>query len=175
MHLKPASKAVVLALAGGLFSVTALAQWHWIDRDGRAVYSDRSPPPEVLEKNIIKRPGGMRPTALPVSPVNAAAPAASAAPAAKASAPMLSGKDAQLEARKKQAEDAEAAKKKAEEDSLAAKRADNCDRARKGLVTVQSGVRMATTNAKGEREIMDDTARAAEAKRLQGVTDTDCK
>ena len=171
MHFKPASKVLVLALVSGLFSVTALAQWRWVDKDGRTVYSDRSPPPEILDKNILKRPGGMRPAPFSTGPDNAPA----ATPPAKASAPVLSGKDPQLEARKKQAEDAEAAKKKAEEDALAAKRADNCDRAKKGLATVQSGMRMAVTNAKGEREIMDDAARAAETKRLQGVTDTDCK
>jgi hypothetical protein len=30
-------------------------------------------------------------------------------------------------------------------------------------------------NAKGEREIMDDSARVAEQKRVQSVIDSDCK
>jgi hypothetical protein len=34
---------------------------------------------------------------------------------------------------------------------------------------------VATTNAKGEREIMDDAGRAAESQRLQGIIDRDCK
>jgi hypothetical protein len=33
-----------------------LAQWQWIDKDGRKVYSDRSPPSDIQEKNILKRP-----------------------------------------------------------------------------------------------------------------------
>jgi hypothetical protein len=35
-------------------------------------------------------------------------------------------------------------------------------------------VRIATTNAKGEREIMDDQARAAETQRLKEILRTDC-
>jgi hypothetical protein len=34
---------------------------------------------------------------------------------------------------------------------------------------------MARTNDKGEREIMDDAARAAESKRLDTVIASDCK
>jgi hypothetical protein len=33
---------------------------------------------------------------------------------------------------------------------------------------------MATTNAKGEREIMDDKARAAENQRLNAIIQSDC-
>jgi hypothetical protein len=33
---------------------------------------------------------------------------------------------------------------------------------------------LATTNAKGEREILDDAGRAAEAKRLDGIIRADC-
>jgi hypothetical protein len=39
---------------------------------------------------------------------------------------------------------------------------------------IDSGVRIARTNAKGEREILDDAARAVEAKRHEGVIARDC-
>ena len=58
---------------------------------------------------------------------------------------------------------------------MSAAKAENCERAKKGLSSFQSGVRVSTVNAKGEREIMDDNARAAESKRLQGIIDGDCK
>jgi hypothetical protein len=87
----------------------------------------------------------------------------------------LTGKDAELEKKKKEAEDAVAAKKKAEEAKFAAQQADNCERAKKAKASYASGVRIATTNAKGEREIMSDTDRAAESKRLDGVMAADCK
>ncbi|OGA98020.1 MAG: hypothetical protein A3E79_15515 [Burkholderiales bacterium RIFCSPHIGHO2_12_FULL_61_11] len=164
MNAKLVLKNVFFVTIGGAFALTAWAQWQWIDKDGRKVFSDRSPPAEIQEENILKRPGNHQ--LVPVS--------ASAAALSKASAPRLSGKDAQLEARKKQAEEEDAAKKKAEAGKIEKARADNCERARKGLASFQSGVRIAVTNAKGEREIMDDNARALETKRLQGIAGSDC-
>lgn len=179
MDLKLVSRTLILAVAGGSFALTALAQWQWIDKDGRKVYSDRSPPADILEKNILKRPRGAQVVAAPVateSPAAAPAGAASAAAAkGNAGAPKLSGKDAQLEAKKKQAEQEEAAKKKAEDEKLAKARAENCEVAKKGQASLNSGVRIVTTNAKGEREVFDDAAKAAEVKRIQAVIDADCK
>ncbi len=179
MDLKLASKTLILALAGASFAVTAFAQWQWIDKDGRKVFSDRSPPADIKEKDILKRPGSstrMAATAVPAPAAEAAvSPAAAASAAGKAGAPKLSGKDAQLEARKKQAEDEQAAKKKAEEEKVAKAKAENCDRAKRGLLTFESGVRVSITNSKGEREFMDDNARAAETKRLRDITAADCK
>ena len=95
---------------------------------------------------------------------------AGAAPAA----PKPPAKDEQLEARKRQAEAAEEAKRKAEDLRIAQLRADNCERAKRAKATLDSGVRIATTNAKGEREIMDDNARNAETKRLNEIAQKDC-
>ncbi|MBA3772786.1 MAG: DUF4124 domain-containing protein [Ramlibacter sp.] len=149
-----------------------LAQWQWVDKDGRKVYSDQAPPAGTPAKNILRQPG-VRGT-----PVSAEVPETAKVPAsapAAASAPKLSGKDKQLEDKKKQAEAAEAEKKKADEEQLARARADNCARARRAKTGIDSGVRIARTNDKGEREIMDDAARAAEAKRLDAVIAVDCK
>jgi hypothetical protein len=176
MNAKPVIKSLLLATIGGLFVLTASAQWQWTDKDGRNVFSDRSPPAEIQEKNILKRPGNHQMAAVPASQTTTASPGAAAyAAMGKASAPKLSGKDTQLEARKKQAEEDDASKKKLEEEKIAKARSDNCERARKGMASFQSGVRIAVTNAKGEREIMDDSARALEMKRLQGIADSDCK
>ena len=94
---------------------------------------------------------------------------------AQASAPKVTGKDKQLEEKKKQAETAEAEKKKAEEEKVAKVRADNCARAKRAKADMDSGVRIARTNDKGEREVMDDAARAVESKRLEGIVASDCK
>ncbi len=40
---------------------------------------------------------------------------------------------------------------------------------------MDSGMRVARVNDKGEREILDDNARAAEQRRLQSIIDSDCK
>ena len=180
MTSKSASKILAWAIGFSVLAFTAtaaLAQWQWVEKDGRKIFSDRPPPADIQEKDILKRPAGA-PRAAVASNV-AAEPtkpaAAASSPGLKASAPRLSGKDAELEARKKKADEEEASKKKAEEDKAAKTRADNCERAKTGLATLQSGVRMSSVNAKGEREIFDDAKRAAETKRAQEVIDTSCK
>jgi hypothetical protein len=180
MDLKQLLKPLILALAAGSFTVAAVAQWQWLDKDGRKVYSDRSPPADIQEKNILKRPTGSvrvpSPSEAGVATAAVAKPSvAGSAPAAKASAPKLSGKDAELEAKKKKAEEDETAKKKVEEEKMAKTKSENCDRAKNGLATLQSGVRMASVNAKGEREVYDEAKRAAETKRTQEVIDENCK
>ncbi|MFX6884193.1 DUF4124 domain-containing protein, partial [Acinetobacter baumannii] len=68
----------------------AAAQWQWIDKDGRKVFSDRPPPQEIPEKNILKQPGGTRaarPAAAPVPADAAAVPAPGTSAAATAAAP----------------------------------------------------------------------------------------
>ena len=164
----------ILALAFGfgvlaLATTAALAQWQWVEKDGRKIFSDRAPPAEIQDKDILKRPAGaLRGAASP-------ALTAASAPSQRASAPKPTGKDAELEARKKKADDDEAAKKKAEEDKASKIKADNCERAKTALATLQSGVRMSSVNAKGEREVFDDAKREAETKRTQEVIDASCK
>lgn len=89
--------------------------------------------------------------------------------------PQLSGVDKDLLEKKKQAEDAEAAKKKAEEEKALKARVENCARAKQAKATFDSGVRVARQNDKGEREVMDEAARATETKRIQTIIDADCR
>lgn len=156
---------LVLVPVWVLTSGWAVAQWQWVDATGRKVFSDTPPPASVPDKQILKRPG-MRTTA-PMT----AEPATIETPTA---APRVPARDEQLEARKKQAEEAEQAKKKAEDERLAKARAENCERAKRAKATMDSGVRIATTNAKGEREIMDDKARAQENQRIDEIMRADC-
>jgi Domain of unknown function (DUF4124) len=164
---------VAFALLTFLGSTGAQAQWLWIDGSGAKVFSDTAPPPGIPDKNILKRPGTR--TEVKSSATSAEAP--SGAPAA-AAAPKVTGRDEQLEAKKKQAEkqaeEAAQVKKKAETEKLAKARAENCERAKRAKATFDSGIRIATTNAKGEREIMDDKTRGTEAKRLDEIIRSDC-
>ncbi len=178
---------VTLLLAAFLWAGSAFAQWTWLDKDGRKVFSDTAPPAGTPEKSILKRPGGGSASntvaAAPKAPAGtddaakaAANPASAAsAPLAAASAPKLSTVDKDLEKKKKEKEDAEAAKRKEEEQRIAKLNIENCARAKSAKSTLDSGVRIAVTNAKGEREVMEDAARAAEAKRVQGIIDAACK
>ena len=159
-------------------STLAAAQWQWLDKDGRKVFSDRAPPPDILEKNIIRRPGGRN--ALPIAPAAAeaadgTAPAGQIAAANRPAVPASgAGLDKELEAKKKQAADAEAAKKKTEEEKITKAKIENCARAKQAKATMDSGVRIGRVNVAGEREVMDDVARAAEVKRIQAVMATAC-
>lgn len=167
--------------AACLMSMAASAQWQWTDNDGRRVFSDRAPPADVLEKNILKRPGGRGTTtgktdALASTAVTApAVTAAASVPQGAASALKLSGVDKELVEKKKKAEEAEVAKRKAEEESILKAKVENCARAKQAKTSFESGMRMVRTNEKGEREVLDDAARASEVKRIQSIIDSDCR
>lgn len=163
-------------------TLAAHAQYQWIDKDGRRVFSDRAPPADVPPKNVLSQPRGSQAVirGTPVVPTAAtSAPAAGEAPTAARPAPAASGAtagvDKALEEKKKKAEQAEADKKKAEDAKLAAARADNCKRAMNAKATLDSGMRMARTNDKGEREVLDDAQRAEELKRVNAIITADCK
>ena len=160
-----------LALLTALGATPAFAQWQWIDGTGSRVFSDTPPPAGTPDKNILKRPGPAR-----VAPVPAPAPVATVAAgsATLTATAKPTGKDNELEARKKQAEEAEQAKKKAEQEKSAKARADNCERAKRAKATLDSGMRIASTNAKGEREFLDEKTKAEEGKRLDEVIRSDC-
>ncbi len=156
------------ALLGLTLALPAAAQWKWRDPHGQTQYSDLPPPPGIPEKDILQRPGTGSAARRAAAAVPASAASAAALPAARAS-------DPELEARRKKAEDEAAAKKKAEDDKVAAARAENCKRAQAQMRTLDSGIRIARVNAKGEREILDDDARAAETRRTQGLIASECK
>lgn len=174
-HRPSALPAAALALLAGLAFATGTAQagvqWKWKDASGAIQYSDRPPPPGTPEANILARPSASRAAALRKAPEAAASQAASAV-AAKAS----DGKpgDPELEARRKKAEQEEAAKKKAEEEKLAKQKADNCERSRAYQRSLQDGLRIVRTNPKGEREFLDDKARAEETRRTQEAIQANC-
>lgn len=161
-----------------LLSSNAMAQWAWTDEAGRTIYSDRAPATSVPEKRIFKRPGYARliadkeqtsiagPEAASAKTTSSAEPAASALQSA--------GLDKALAERKKKAEQAQTEQRKLEEERISKLKADNCERARQDRKMLESGVRMSRTNAQGEREILDDAARAVEAKRIQAIVTTDC-
>lgn len=159
-------KLVLLVLAC-TWATGAFAQWQWLDKDGRKVFSDRPPPQDIPEKNILKQPHVSGPSR----------PAASAAPDAAASvqATPTMGKDKQLEENKAKAEAAEAAKKKAELERQAKVRADNCARARQAKAQLAPGRLVGYTNANGERGFMDDATRAAELSRADATIASDCQ
>lgn len=167
MHtaLRPDLRRLMAATALALVACAAQAQWKWRDKTGQVNASDRPPPMEVPEKDILARPTPDAQRRL------AAAPAASSASAAQAKGAL----EQQVEARKKAAEQEQAAKAKADEERANQQRAENCRRARSHLAALDTGQRMARTNEKGEREILDDRGRADEMRQAREVISSDCK
>ena len=165
--MKP-HKLLLLAL-GCSWVMGASAQWQWVDKDGRKVFSDRPPPQDIPDKSILKQPQRVS------LPRAAAAPASAAsAPVSEAAAP-AAGKDKLLEENKAKAEAAEAARKKVEEERLAKVRAENCARAKRAKEQLAPGQLVGHVNAKGERGFMDDATRAAELRRADAMIASDCK
>lgn len=155
----------LLVLTACCLAFSASAQWQWLDKDGRRVFSDRPPPADVPEKNILKRPGSRGTFAPAPAPDSAAAaPAASQA-----------GVDKSLEEKRKQAEATETAKRKEEEERNARIRAENCSRAQQAKAGIDSGMRIGRVNEKGEREFLDESGLAAESQRLQTIINENCR
>lgn len=154
-------RGLLLLLACAL-PLSGLAQWQWIDQDGRKVYSDRAPPPEIPQKNILKQPLTSNFATLE-------------SPASAASAPKPLGKDPALEAKKKKSEDEEDAKRKGEADKMDKDRSQNCERARNSLAVLKSGIRMRAANAEGAMEYLSDASRATEIERVQAIVTSECK
>jgi len=157
------------AAIGVAIALPAEAQWKWRDGNGRVQYSDLPPPASVPDKDVLQRPQAAQRVATPAD-----------APASAASAPLLSAKvgksvEPELEAKRRKAEEEKAAKDKLEEQRIATAKADNCSRARSQMRTLDDGIRIARTNAKGEREILDDQGRAAERQRTLDIIASDCK
>ena len=164
----PLRVVVLSVLIGATVALPVSAQWKWRDKAGQMQYSDLPPPAGIPEQDILQRPAQSvqrRPAPVPV-PASAAASHVAAAP---------KGVDPELEARRRKAEQEQAAKQKAEEERIAGLRAENCTRAKTYLRTLDDGVRVVRTNDKGEREYLDDKARAEEVKRARDLIASDCK
>ena len=160
------------ALTTSFICLSVLAQWQWIDSSGRKVFSDRPPGVEVPEKNILKQPAARAKS----NETQAGLPPPATGPvAAPVAAKPGEGVDKGLMEKKKQADAAETAKRKADEERVAVAKAENCNRARQAKTGLDSGARISRINEKGEREFLDDSARAAESQRNQSIIDSDCR
>lgn len=164
----------VLVLSVVLTTVSAMAQtaplppaWKWRDATGQINVSDLPPPTSVPAKDILERPPVQRKAA------EAAAAAASAASTSPATATPRT--DPELEARRKRTVDEQAALQQQQQERDAAVRADNCSRASAQLALLNDGQRIARTNAQGEREVLDDKARAEELQRTRAVVAANCR
>jgi hypothetical protein len=171
-RLSHVSLAATLALACAAAVAQAPAgTWKWRDAAGQVHVSDTPPPSSVPDRSILERP----PVPARGSIVAAPAPSDGAASAARPAAPPTARLDLELEARRKAAADAQDAQKRAVDEKNAAIKAENCSRARSHLSALAEGQRIARTNDKGEREVLDDKGRADEMQRARAVIASDCR
>jgi len=162
--------ALTLLLAIG---TPADAQWKWRDKDGQINLSDRPPPKDVADKDILGRPApAATPRAAPAPTAAASAPGVVAkAPPAGPTTPL----ERELETRKRTAEQEQLERQKTEEAQRTAARAENCRRARSHMAALESGQRIARMNDKGENEVLDDQTRAEETRRTREIIASDCR
>jgi hypothetical protein len=133
--------AVSLAFAAG----AAAQAYRWVDKDGKVRYGD-TPPPGVAAKPLNVPQGG----------ASSAAPAAPEAAAKDAKKGPLTPSEQEKDYRKRQADAQKAAAKADQEQKDAQIRADNCRRAQTALRTLETGQRVVTTDAQGERYYLND-------------------
>ncbi|MEX8519347.1 MAG: DUF4124 domain-containing protein [Leptothrix sp. (in: b-proteobacteria)] len=153
----------------------ATAQWKWRDAQGAVQYSDRPPPLGIPDKDVLGRPATSNTLTVRQFGTAPATAASAALAASQAGSDPATSRTAQNAATRKRDDAAAAeAKRKADEDKLARQRADNCQRARDYVRTLESGMRVARLNDKGEREVINDDQRAQELQRSQGVVASEC-
>jgi hypothetical protein len=160
---------VICALALLALTSVAHAQWKWRDADGRTQYSDRPPPPNVAEKDILQRPNN----AVRVAPssgqaaLQGASAAASAATAASAPARPASESSSRDKLEKE---------RKAQEDKARAETAaENCRQAQNSMRILESGVRVRTRGENGDTQPMTEQMRQDQIRQAQVVISTSCK
>jgi hypothetical protein len=157
--------AALATVAGAQQSPT---QWKWRDASGQLHVSDMPPPASVPGSAILERPTDVKRPGRNV-------PQPSTPPASAAAAKPAGSGDAELDARRKKADEEKTVQQKAQEQKVAQERSENCTRARSQLTALNDGLRIVRTNEKGEREVLDDKTRAEEMQRMRSVMATDCK
>lgn len=177
------SALVVLAAA----SPSVHAQYKWRDANGRMVYSDLPPPTSVAPRDVLQAP--VRPT--PIAAAAGSSEAASAGSAA-AGAPTATPQKAETgvkgtggaassvaereEAfRKRRQERLEAEARSAGDAQRNRQTAQACTDAREGLRTLESGMPVATLDARGEPQLLDESQRQGRIGNLRKVLQESCR
>ena len=173
-----ASLTVAIVLAGFVFSTPSEAQWAWKDANGRTVYSDRPPPPDIKAGSIVRQPN----TQTLANPAPASGPLDDAGKPADGKGADAKGTpnapktvaEREMEFRKRQQERAEGDKKANEEQAKSAAKTAECERARGYMKSLEDGIRITRTDASGNREFLDDSQRAAEVDRTRKIIQSTC-
>jgi len=143
---------VFLMAALAVAAAAHAQQFKWVDKNGKVQYGDTPPPGAKVTP--LKAP------AAPPAPPTLPAAAAAKDSATKGPQKALTPEEA---FRKRQEDQKKAAEKSAAADKEATEKKQNCERAQAQLRDLESGMRIARSNEKGERVFIDDGQRAREA------------
>lgn len=167
--LLPVLSALIL-VASTISPALADKLWTWRDAQGRISIGDLPPPRDIPERDILKRPSGAA-GRLPDAAASAAAPTASSASTTRTASPAngRSVSESRLES-----PPAAAASSASVDTRPAAQRAEVCARARRQLVLLESGRRIARVDAQGAREVLDDVTLAAELRNARQAIASEC-
>ena len=161
-------KKTLVLLVGLAFAGVAQAQIKcWTTAEGKRACGDAPPPgAKVTTVKVPAAPSVAAPAAKGAAAKDAAAKDAKKGP--------LTPAEREQEYRKRQAEAQKTAHKAAEEKKDADAKRETCERAREALRSLESGQRIARTDAKGERYFLDDAQRAQEAGAARQLVQQNC-
>jgi Domain of unknown function (DUF4124) len=146
----------LLALSFFFAAAASAQQYKWVDQDGKVCYGD-VPPPGVNATRLKPPPGGT-----PAAPADAAKK-----DGGKALTPEQAFRKRQDDAQKEQQNQAKA------NHEAQAKR-ENCARAQEWLRSLETGQRIARTDAKGERYFLEDAQVAQETAKARQAVQQSC-
>jgi hypothetical protein len=133
-------------------SAAAQAQYVWVDEKGVKQFSDQPPPASVPANRILKAPDQRAASS------GEEAQATDAPPAPKP--PSLAARNEEYN--KRRAEQAEKDKKAEEARQMASDKSKVCERSKAYLRDLESGARISTTDANGEKKFLSDDERSKE-------------
>ena len=164
--MRPTRRCSGTLLAGAIALLIALpahSQWKWVDENGRMTYSDQPPPRSVPASRILNSGAQafVASAAKPAGPSDQTPGERSSQPASTASQPAAS-RGAAAQARERQQAEHAAALGRA------------CEAMRTEARTLESGMRVARVNAKGEPEVLGDEDRASRIAELKRDLQANC-
>lgn len=158
---RPSAIQLVLSLSIIAAAGAAHAQYVWLNDHGVKQYSDMPPPANVPKQHILKDPSVG--TLSPYQTSDADNSNDSAAQSDESSQQPLSIAEKNADFMKRRADQEEQQKKAAEKAKQAAAKAKDCERARQYSRSLDSGIRIASTDKNGEQSFMGDEQRAKES------------
>jgi hypothetical protein len=163
------TRALIVCLVAATFCLPATAQqlYRWVDKDGKVQYSDQPPPSGAKGERTIAAP---RPA--PAPPADAKGDGGDKARAEPARPKTVA--EQETEFRKRRMEQEEARQKQEKQAAEDKERQQNCANAKAILAGLESGTLRARMNERGEREFLDDDARARETTGARAAVESWC-